>query len=62
MIKANIMDISSWEFYVVPTSEIDNRFKDQKSISLSVLKEISKSVKYSELKACVDSKLALNRI
>ncbi|MCZ7402463.1 MAG: hypothetical protein O8C61_09590 [Candidatus Methanoperedens sp.] len=53
----NILDISFWEFYVVLTSEINKKFENKESISLSSLQEISESVKYSELKACIDSKL-----
>ena len=55
--KENVLDISSWEFYVLPTSIVDDRFGNQKSISLSVLAKHCNSVSYSELKNCIDSAL-----
>ncbi len=58
--KANVIDISSWEFYVLPTLIINEKFSNQKSISLSVLEKNSNPVPYSKLKACIDSVLGLD--
>ncbi len=50
-LSENVLDMSLWEFYVIPTQMIENDpslFK-QKSLSLNRLKSISCPVTYSEL-------------
>lgn len=48
------LDTDNWEFYVVLTTEINRRFKNQKSVSLNMLKRFFKPVEYSSLKKEID--------
>jgi hypothetical protein len=36
--KANVLDVPAWDFYVMPTSAINEEFSGQKSVSLEALK------------------------
>lgn len=56
--KADAADIGSWEFYVLATPEIDERFGDQKKIRLSRIREIQVPVGYDELRERVDEALS----
>ncbi len=50
----NPLDISQWEFYVVPTKILDARKRSQHSITLPSLKRIcSRSIQYHDLKSAV---------
>ena len=44
------LKLEQWEFYVLPTCEIDNYTRSQSSITLNSLKKITKSVSYDKLK------------
>lgn len=57
--KADVLDIFSWEFYIMSTSEINNIFPHQKSISLSVLQNYCNPVAYQDLKKTIDHILGL---
>ena len=48
---ANILDLSWWEFYVVPTYKIDTdpHLKTQKTISLTSVRELTTPVSFSSL-------------
>lgn len=48
------LEISHWEFYIVPTVSINEAFGDQKTVSLSRIREIANPVVYTELKNTVD--------
>jgi hypothetical protein len=56
--QANPLNISSWEFYVLSTSRIDEMLGDQKSISLNPLRRLVAPVSYSDLRRTVDDVLA----
>ena len=44
------LDLSQWKFYILPTSILDCRLGDQKSIALSRLEELgAKIVKYDQI-------------
>ena len=48
------LDVSQWEFFVLPTLKLDERTRSQHSITLRTLEQLSgESVGYSELKAAV---------
>ncbi|MCD8397565.1 MAG: hypothetical protein LUD12_10380 [Lachnospiraceae bacterium] len=49
--RANILDLSWWEFYVLPTQQIENNPKlvMQKTISLKRVKELCSALTYDEL-------------
>lgn len=52
--KINILDLNGWQFYILPTEFIENRFRKQKSISLSRLKEYCSPIKYNQIKDTVE--------
>lgn len=60
--EQNILDMDLWEFYVVPTCDIENHktIRTQKIISLKAVKEFTNAVSYSEL--CNEIQRACNRI
>ena len=49
------LEVMHWEFYVVPTSTINDTFGNQKTVSLSRVKELTNPVPYVDLKDAVDS-------
>ncbi|HMZ32119.1 MAG TPA: hypothetical protein PLY13_06425, partial [Methanoregulaceae archaeon] len=55
MESANVLDINAWQFYIVPTHFIDEKFGDQKSVTLNRLKEIRTPVNYGDIKNVVDA-------
>jgi len=57
--KADVLNLNSWDFYVVSTGDLNNKFNDQKSIALSTLNKLCDSVPYSDLKKTVDEILGL---
>ncbi len=50
----NPLDISQWEFFVLPTKVLDQRERSQKSITLPSLKKLTDSVSFFELVQAVD--------
>lgn len=48
------LDINQWEFYIVLTKVLDQRYPSQKTISLSSLSKIAKPLKYVEIKQRID--------
>lgn len=49
------LELSNWEFYIVPTSVINEKCNDQKRISLGRIKNMGFTAKrYSEIKATID--------
>lgn len=49
-IESEILDMKNWSFYIVKTDILNSIFPEQKSISLTKLETISKSVSFSEIK------------
>lgn len=47
------MDLDQWEFYVLPTARLNQDFGDQKTVTLSRLKEIAPPVGFDELRAAI---------
>lgn len=54
---ARILDVASWEFYVVATPELERLYKDQKSLQLSRLVTHCAAVSYGGLRVAVDRSL-----
>ena len=52
--KVNPLDISQWEFFVIPTIVLDERERSQHSITLPSLKKLTDSVSFFELGQAVD--------
>ena len=50
----NPLDISQWEFFVLPTKVLDQREPSQHSITLPSLKKLTDSVSFFELGQAVD--------
>lgn len=48
------LEVSHWEFFVVPTCVINEQCADQKTVSLSRVKSFASSVSYNELREAVD--------
>lgn len=46
----NPLKLEQWEFYILPTCDINNYIRSQSSITLNSLKKITQSVSYNELK------------
>ncbi|MEE0235275.1 MAG: hypothetical protein UD961_03840 [Bacteroidales bacterium] len=54
--ESNPLEISNWEFYVVPTAVINaNCTPAQKSISLGKVRKLAPMTRYSDLKNVIDS-------
>lgn len=53
------LNVSHWEFYIVMTKILDERFPSQKTISLSALSKIAKPDRYDELKLKVDESIQI---
>ena len=48
------LDVAQWEFYVLPTSVLDDNVGDQKHISLQALKKLDPlQVPYEDLSSCI---------
>jgi hypothetical protein len=52
--KTDVLDVSAWEFYVVPTEILNREFAASKSISLTAVKRVAVPCKFDNLKAAVD--------
>ena len=52
--RVNPLDISQWEFFVLPTKVLDEREQSQHSITLPSLKKLTDSVSFFELGQAVD--------
>ena len=50
----NPLDISQWEFFVLPTKVLDQRERSQYSITLPSLKKLTKAFSFFELEQAVD--------
>lgn len=48
------LNVSHWEFFIVLTKTLNERFPNQKTISLSSLSKIAKPVRYGEIKTKID--------
>lgn len=49
------LELSHWEFYVVPTEVIDRECGNQKSVSLSRVRTFAETVDYDNLKGSIDT-------
>ncbi|MDG6243785.1 MAG: hypothetical protein QCH31_05255 [Methanolobus sp.] len=57
--NADPTNLKAWDFYVIPTDELNIRFDNQKGIALSRIQEFCDPVKYEGLKKKIDEVLAL---
>lgn len=49
------LELENWEFYIIPTSKINEECRDNKTISLSKVQKLTKKVSFSEIKRVIDS-------
>ncbi len=56
--QANVLDVSKWEFYVLPTTVINRELGTQKTVVLSRISALTDPVPYSRLRGRVDEALA----
>lgn len=49
------LELTHWEFYVVETAILNQKCKDQKSISLSRVQDLTNKVPYTDLKKAIDA-------
>lgn len=56
------LDISNWEFYVVPTKIINNLCGTNKTISLGKVRDIAKKVEYQNIKKYIDKLIDENEV
>lgn len=61
-LKANVLDLGSWKFYVKNTQSLIQKFGKQKRISLSSLEKVCDPLKIQDLNKHVDSELGLPSI
>ena len=54
----NPLDLSQWEFYVVPTRRLEQDFDDYKSLGLTRVQELSRAYRVDQLSRAVSSALA----
>ena len=57
----NPLDLSQWEFYVVPTWQLDQDFDDYRSLGLSRVQELSKAYRVDQLSRAVSAALAQSK-
>lgn len=60
--EANPMNITNWEFYIVPTKTINALCGKNKTISLGKVKSIAKQVDYFEIKNYIDDLIDKEKI
>ena len=59
--RANVLDVATWEFYVVLTEMLNRKLADAKSISLAALNRLAAPCKFGSLKDGVDAAVATLR-
>ena len=58
----NPIDVAQWQFYVLPTSVLDQRTRSQHSITLPTLERLAgEAMNYSQLAKAVRTAAARNR-
>jgi hypothetical protein len=55
--KANVLDMSKWQFYVLLTSLIDKELGEQKTVGLKRIAKMCESFEYRSLKKRIDFSL-----
>jgi hypothetical protein len=54
-IQTNVLNVEKWEFYVLGTSQLNERYSETQSLSLTTLRSIVEPCPWSGLKAAVDT-------
>lgn len=53
--SSNPMNLNNWEFYTVPTSVINEKCGNNKTISLNKVRQLTKAITYDKLKESIDN-------
>ena len=56
---ANPFEMNHWEFYVVSTNTINQKFDKQQTISVGCIRKIAKAIPFDQLKSAIDAVLGL---
>lgn len=57
-LKANILDIPAWDFYVASVCHLNRLYPSAKSISISGVRDLARACKFPHLRRVVDEALA----
>ncbi len=57
--KINILDVNSWEFYVLTTEKLEMKLGDQKSVGINRLRSMCDSIHYDKLKLAIDGSFGI---
>jgi hypothetical protein len=52
--KADILNVTSWLFFVVPTERIDQKFQNQKTVGIKKIQALCEPVKITGLRKAID--------
>ncbi len=55
--KANPLNTSVWRFYVLSTEILNHNFRNQKSVGLKKIEQLTSPVSFATLKTCIDTVL-----
>ncbi len=56
-----VIDLGAWEFYVLPTTQINQAFGKQKTVGLNPIKNLCPPVEHAQLKNTIDAALGFSR-
>jgi hypothetical protein len=57
--KVNVLDVTHWYFFVIPTEQLNQAFGNQKSVRLSGIQRLCEPIDYYNLRAQVERVLGL---
>jgi hypothetical protein len=60
-VKANVLDVAAWSFFIVPTPKLNQEFGRAKSISLATVQRLAVACKFDRLRAAVDATVSCAR-
>lgn len=50
----DILDVTHWDLYILPTEFLDEHFPNQKTISLSTIQKSFDATDYTQIKSRID--------
>lgn len=55
----SILDVNAWQFFVLSTEQINQKFKNQKTVGLKRIETLCKPINFDKLKECINFVLCL---
>jgi hypothetical protein len=52
--KANVIDVSQWEFYIIPTKILNEQYENRRTIGIKTLRKLADALSFEQLKEKVD--------